>query len=165
MSVNNLNDNARKQNKNIRSVVIWLLRIIMCMFICQLAIIHPRVNKWRQQQESDNIRDKWHWIPNHLSSKHQALSHCWFNVGPASQTLDQHWTNNGSMPRVCRDTLTHPWPINTGLSPIHVLLKARDSQPHTPWYCNTNSMLGQCRICCINMLAAFCQLGLTMHSV
>ena len=25
----------------------------------------------------------------------QTLSLCWFNVGPASQTVDQHWTKNG----------------------------------------------------------------------
>ena len=36
-----------------------------------------------------------------LSSKHATLSHWWFNIGPASLTVDQHWTNNGSMPRVC----------------------------------------------------------------
>ena len=27
------------------------------------------------------------------SSKHMALSQCWFNVGPASTTLTRHWTN------------------------------------------------------------------------
>ena len=36
-----------------------------------------------------------------LSSKHATLSHWWFNIGPASLTVDQLWTNNGSMPRVC----------------------------------------------------------------
>ena len=34
-------------------------------------------------------------------SKHETLSHCWFNVGPPSTTLAQHWTNNDSMSRVC----------------------------------------------------------------
>ena len=29
-------------------------------------------------------------------SEEETLTHCWFNVGPASQTVGQHWTNNGS---------------------------------------------------------------------
>ena len=37
-----------------------------------------------------------HWC----LSKHETLSHCWFNVGPPSTTLAQHWTNNGLMSRV-----------------------------------------------------------------
>ena len=31
-------------------------------------------------------------------SKHRALSHCWVDVEPASQTLGQHQTNIGSTP-------------------------------------------------------------------
>ena len=34
-------------------------------------------------------------------SKHVTFSHCWLNVGTASWTVDQHWTNNGSMSRDC----------------------------------------------------------------
>ena len=37
------------------------------------------------------------------SSKHGALTMCWFNVGPPSATLGQHWTNTWSMPRDCWD--------------------------------------------------------------
>ena len=36
-----------------------------------------------------------------LPSKHVTLVHCWFNVGPSSSTLAQHWTNNGPAYRVC----------------------------------------------------------------
>ena len=32
-------------------------------------------------------------------SKHGTLTQCWFNVGPASQTLVQQWTSIGSMSR------------------------------------------------------------------
>ena len=34
-------------------------------------------------------------------SKHETLTQCWFNVGPPSARLSQHWTNIGSMYRVC----------------------------------------------------------------
>ena len=34
-----------------------------------------------------------------LPSEHETLS--WFNVRPLSMMLAQHWTNNGSMSRVC----------------------------------------------------------------
>ena len=34
-------------------------------------------------------------------SKHDALYQCWLIVGPASQTVDQHWANIGTMYRVC----------------------------------------------------------------
>ena len=33
-------------------------------------------------------------------SKHDTLKQCWFNVGPASQTVGQHLTNIVSMRRV-----------------------------------------------------------------
>ena len=36
-------------------------------------------------------------------SRHERLSHCWFNVGPPSTTLAQHWTSNGSISLVCWD--------------------------------------------------------------
>ena len=29
------------------------------------------------------------------------MSHCCFNVGPASQTMGQHYNNSGTTPRVC----------------------------------------------------------------
>ena len=27
------------------------------------------------------------------SKRHKTLNQCWFNVGPASQTVDEHYTN------------------------------------------------------------------------
>ena len=33
--------------------------------------------------------------PGQDPSKHCTRIQCWFNAGPASQTLDQHWTNTG----------------------------------------------------------------------
>ena len=36
-------------------------------------------------------------------SKHKTFNQCWFNVGPPSTTTAQHWTNIGSMSRVCWD--------------------------------------------------------------
>ena len=33
------------------------------------------------------------------TSKHDKLSHCWFNVGPASTTQAPHWTSNWTMSR------------------------------------------------------------------
>ena len=35
------------------------------------------------------------------SSKHEKFTHCWYKVGPASQTVGQHCTNNGQTSRVC----------------------------------------------------------------
>ena len=41
-------------------------------------------------------------------------AHCWFNVGPPSQTVAQHWTDNGSMyfswwtTAVTHEALHHP---------------------------------------------------------
>ena len=37
-------------------------------------------------------------------NKHETLTQCWFNVGPASQTAVQQWSNIGSMSRVCCNT-------------------------------------------------------------
>ena len=37
----------------------------------------------------------------HPPSKHYTSKLCWFNVGPPSATLDQHWTNIVSMCRGC----------------------------------------------------------------
>ena len=34
-------------------------------------------------------------------SKHEALNQCWFNVGPASQTVGQQWPSIGSIYCVC----------------------------------------------------------------
>ena len=51
-----------------------------------------------------------------ISSKHDTLTQCCFNVGPASATLIEHWNNIGSMYRVCRvnsfsTNMTHTrWP-------------------------------------------------------
>ena len=42
------------------------------------------------------------WAVSH-TSKHETFTRCWLNVGPASTTLAQHWTNNGSKSRVCWD--------------------------------------------------------------
>ena len=79
-------------------------------------------------------------------SKHDTLSHCWFNVGKPSSTLAQHWTNDGSMCRVC---LVHPpyrqWEENVyeplyiqkrkGVSAtLHSMRRERVYQPlHTHW--------------------------------
>ena len=35
-------------------------------------------------------------------SKHETLNQCLFNVGPASQTLVQHWINIGTFSRICQ---------------------------------------------------------------
>ena len=35
-------------------------------------------------------------------SKHETLTQCWFNAGPPSATLDQHWTSSGRAFRVVR---------------------------------------------------------------
>ena len=35
-----------------------------------------------------------------VSGKHDTLTQCWLNVGPASQTMVQHWTIIGSVYRV-----------------------------------------------------------------
>ena len=40
-----------------------------------------------------------HWGT--LLIKHETLIQCWFNVGPALQTLVQHETSTGSMLNVC----------------------------------------------------------------
>ena len=38
---------------------------------------------------------------NCLSRKHDTFTQGWFYVGPASQTVNQHWTNNRSTSRIC----------------------------------------------------------------
>ena len=42
--------------------------------------------------------------PENRPSKHETSSQCWFNVGPASQTVDQHKTKIGSMSHLCWST-------------------------------------------------------------
>ena len=44
-------------------------------------------------------------------SKHEALTQCYFNVGPPSLTSEQHYNNIGSTPRVC-------WEITEALIPF-----------------------------------------------
>ena len=41
----------------------------------------------------------WMWHPR----KHETLTQCCFNVGPAAPTMGQHWNNIGSTSRVCWD--------------------------------------------------------------
>ena len=36
-----------------------------------------------------------------IPGKHETSTQCWTNVGPASWTVAQHWTNIGSMFPVC----------------------------------------------------------------
>ena len=36
-----------------------------------------------------------------IPSKHDALNQCWFDDGPASQMVGQHWASIGSSFRVC----------------------------------------------------------------
>ena len=43
------------------------------------------------------------WGTRRRPRKHDTLTQCRFNVGPASQTIVQHWTNIGSVYRVDRD--------------------------------------------------------------
>ena len=40
-----------------------------------------------------------------LPRKHETVTQCWFNVGPPSTTSGQHWTNIGSMYRLCVNLL------------------------------------------------------------
>ena len=58
--------------------------------LCRCSHIHEHVYK-----------HKYVYSDRTMPSEHETLSHCWFNVGPPSTTLAQHWTNNGSKSRVC----------------------------------------------------------------
>ena len=40
-------------------------------------------------------------------NKLEAFNQCWINVGPASQTVDQHWPSIGCMYRVYSPHATH----------------------------------------------------------
>ena len=46
--------------------------------------------------------------PSHHRNK-ETLNQCWFNVGPSSATLAQHWNSIGSVSRAC-------WPLGGPLS-------------------------------------------------
>ena len=47
----------------------------------------------------ENILPSWRGLLSwHLQDWHEALTHCWLNVGPPSQTVTQHSTSHGSMP-------------------------------------------------------------------
>ena len=46
----------------------------------------------------------WFVLRSHIPRKHKILTHCWVNIGPASQTVDRHWSNYGSTSCVCRVT-------------------------------------------------------------
>ena len=53
---------------------------------------------WKAQALQEGAHGSWKlWIP----SKHEALTQCCFNVGPASKTVCQHWNSFRWMPRVC----------------------------------------------------------------
>ena len=49
------------------------------------------------ENEGDEAERACHLLPR----KHEAFPQCWFDVGPTSQTSDQHQNNIGEMPRVC----------------------------------------------------------------
>ena len=40
-------------------------------------------------------------LPDPQPRKHNVLNQCWFDAGPASQTVGQNWTSIGSTSRVC----------------------------------------------------------------
>ena len=60
---------------------------------------------WRRQH-TEHIRHqvpKSRWASSQAPKpiKHETLNRCWCNVGPASQTMGQHYPNTGSTSRVC----------------------------------------------------------------
>ena len=55
---------------------------------------------WRDAEKTDEQHGSTDTDLKRLN-RHDALIHCWFNVGPASTTLAQHSTNNGSTYRFC----------------------------------------------------------------
>ena len=60
-----------------------------------------RAIPWKNTRRCYQHITNWRW-----HSKHETLTQCCFNVGPASQTPGQHWNNTGSMLRAY-------WGVNT----------------------------------------------------
>ena len=48
-------------------------------------------------------------MPAEIPQQTQTFTQCWFNVGPASTTLFQHWTSLGWMSHICRDSHSPPF--------------------------------------------------------
>ena len=47
--------------------------------------------------------------------KHETFNQCWFNIGPPSQTVEQHWTSIGWTSCVCWDGANLTVPVKTDL--------------------------------------------------
>ena len=65
--------------------------------------------------------DTGYWL---YPAKHNILSQCWINAGPASSTLAQHWLNIGSTSRVAGDSFQHA---------ISEFSKTGQKHRHAPW--------------------------------
>ena len=67
-----------------------------------------------------------------VSSKHETLNQCWFNVVPASQTVAQPWTSFGSMSRVCSDSTPVKWHDDKAINQIYNITKLMDTDLALP---------------------------------
>ena len=74
--------------------------------------IHPALVECLMLDGMDVHSGRWSWLKPCLSlvmiytpSKHWKLSQFWFNVDPASQTMDQHLTNTGTICCICWDVI------------------------------------------------------------
>ena len=93
-------------------IKIWLLDNlhsgVYSVFICDFTVTNKYQNffqSWIYMERFDILFSSRFNL--HASciatkpSKHDTWIRCWINVGPASQTLAQHWSNIVSMCRVC----------------------------------------------------------------
>ena len=92
-------------------------------------------------KDAPTINQHWSKVS---SSKHGTLPMCYFNAGPASQTMGQHWPNTRSMSRVCwgadlfTNLATRHVPANCRFSPnVGLMLVERRSR-----WPNVNTTLG-----------------------
>ena len=95
-----------------------------------------------------------HLLNHHHPSKLETFHHCWINVGPASQTVAQHWFNNGSSTH-CWNEHTRRWSINVGLLLGQLRRRRTNTYPAlvqstTVWWVRSpvkTTSLGNCKMC------------------
>ena len=91
---------------NIAGQVSWYFSFMVIQYIPRMKKLviasamtsyHVNTRKYRTWNTADNLHG-WPYLthPLHLPSKYETLVTCWFNVGPVSQMVGQHWTSTDS---------------------------------------------------------------------
>ena len=81
---------------------------------------------------SHMLPSRYHGYVEDITANPVTLSLCWFNVEPPSATMAQHWTNIGSVSRVCRDNKSYRTPVVGRVSTTYIRYSCYDRHVFLP---------------------------------